>query len=148
MIDEIIYDLLLLPVGDPQDMAVIHVNDMRCIEVAVMQFELIDSKDPRRLLRLDQLLTVECVFLLQPTLRDTMMLRLERNLLQEGGSAFRTSELQLAEPYDGQCSAEAEMPQFNIRMVVHMHLAAAVAACSIHVIIQRAVEAVYCPAGS
>ena len=41
---------------------------MRFISVTVMQLELVDSKDPCRMFRTNQLLSVDRIFLLQPAL--------------------------------------------------------------------------------
>ena len=44
MVNEVVDDLLLLAVADPEDVAALHVDDVRSVAVPVMQLELIDTK--------------------------------------------------------------------------------------------------------
>ena len=49
MLDEIVDDLLLLSLGNPKNVAVRHVDDVGRVFVSVVQFELVDAKEPRML---------------------------------------------------------------------------------------------------
>ena len=55
MLNKVVYDLLLLAACDPQDMSSLHVDDVSCIPVSVVQLEFINTKEFRILLRLNKL---------------------------------------------------------------------------------------------
>ena len=87
MLDEVIHDLLFLAVRDPEDMPGKHVDDVSGIAVSVMQLELINAEETRRLLRFYQCLTINGVFILKPFQIDRLYCILAksgdlRNLLQ------------------------------------------------------------------
>ena len=44
MFDEVVDNLLLFAVLDPKDMAGLKINDVRCITITIMQFELVDPE--------------------------------------------------------------------------------------------------------
>lgn len=72
MVDEVIDDLFLLAVGDPEDVPGLHVDDVGCVLPAVMELEFIYAEDPRGLLRLDESFPAYGVEFLQPLLVDVL----------------------------------------------------------------------------
>lgn len=64
--DEVIHNLLLLAMRDPEDMPGKHVDDVCCIAMTVVQLELINAEETRRLLRLYQCLAINGVLILKP----------------------------------------------------------------------------------
>lgn len=65
VLDERVYRGLLLSVGEPQNVAGLHVYDDHRVLVPVMELELIDAQEPRLPLGLDEALSVDGVLLFQ-----------------------------------------------------------------------------------
>ena len=55
MIDEIVYDLLFLAAGDPENMSGFHVDDVGSISVTVVELEFINAEEFRMFFRLNEL---------------------------------------------------------------------------------------------
>ena len=157
MVNEVVDDLFLLAIGDPEDVSGLHVDDVGGVLPAVVELEFINAEDLRSLLRLDKFLAVYGVQLLQPLLVDGFHCVLAqagdlRHLLVsicsdgeeipcvlvkllcyavtdgfEGDelalrrSAGRTFELVMWEEHAAQVTAEAQMPQYDIRVGVNVH---------------------------
>ena len=68
MVDEVIDDLLLFSVGDPENMPGLHIDDVSGVLPAVVELGFINSEELCGLFRLDQFLSAYGVQLLQPLL--------------------------------------------------------------------------------
>lgn len=72
MVNEVVDDLLLLAVADLEDVAALHVDDVRSVAVPVMQLELIDTKKLCLMFRLTQLFAVNRIRILQALFIDCL----------------------------------------------------------------------------
>ena len=72
MVNEVVYDLFLFPLGDPEDMAGLHIDDMSRVPVTVMKLEFIDPEILCLTFRLDELHAVNGVLLLKALLVDLL----------------------------------------------------------------------------
>ena len=69
VLDEVVDDLFLLAFCNPEDMAVLHVDDVRRVLVAVVQLELVDAEETRLFVGTAELPVLD-VELFQPPLVD------------------------------------------------------------------------------
>ena len=83
MINKVVHNLLFLAFRDPENMPRLHINDVGCILIPIVQLEFINAQKFRLLFGLDQL-SIDCVLLLKPLLINI----LDRVFPQAGNSAY------------------------------------------------------------